>query len=188
MCVCDPLNVTKLAKDIDIVNLLGSSSGQFGSSEASHIVVWSSAMSVMGREARDLVRTEFLDTDRQWTVEDIQERLRDENLEDDFEYVLCDIARYGDDGILVEAEKASTILFLKYDWSIDDIVMYLQDAPVNHLAPRWRFLVRRVLTKWRRLVRRGRWLRFWLHWLERILLHERPQLHFIVPVLARFLA
>ena len=170
------------------MNLLGSSYGQFGSSEASHIAVWSSAMSVIGLEARDLVRTEFLDTDRQWTVEDIQERLRDENLEDDFEYVLCDIARYGDDGILVEAEKASTILFLKYDWSIDDIVMSLQDAPVDHLAPRWRFLVRRVLTKWRRLVRRGRWLRFWLHWLERILLHERPQLHFIVPVLARFLA
>ncbi len=115
MCVCDPLNVTKLAKDIDIVNLLGSSSGQFGPSEASHIVVWSSAMSVMGREARDLVRTEFLEKNCQWTVEDIQERLRDENLEDDFEYVLCDIARYGDDGILAEAEKASAILFLKYD-------------------------------------------------------------------------
>ena len=131
MCVCDPLNVTKLAKDIDIVNLLGSSSGQFGSSEASHIVVWSSAM--LGREARDLVRTEFLDTDREWTVEEIQERLRDENLEDDFEYVLCDIARYGDNGILVEAEKASTILFLSYGWTIQTISMYLQDAPVNHL-------------------------------------------------------
>ncbi len=146
-------------------------------------------MSVMGRrEARDLVRTEFLDTDRKWTVEDIQERLRDENLEDYFVCVLCEIARYGDDGILAEAEKASAILFLKYDWSIEEIVRHLGDAPVNHLAPRWRFLVRRVLTKWRRLVRRGRWLRFWLHWLERILLHERPQLHFIVPVLARFLA
>ena len=131
MCVCDPLNVTTLAKYIDIVNVLGSSSGQFGSSEASHIVVWSSAM--LGREARDLVRTEFLDTDRQWTVEDIQERLRDKNLQDDFEYVLCDIARYGDNGILVEAEKASTILFLSYGWTIQTISMYLQDAPVNHL-------------------------------------------------------
>ncbi len=155
MCVCDPLSVTTLAKYIDIVNLLGSSSGQIGSSEASHIVVWSSAMSVMGREALDLVRTEFLDTDRQWTVEDIQERMRDENLEGDFEYVLCDIARYGDDGILAEAEKANTILFLKYDWSIEDIVMYLQGALVNHLAPRWRFLVRRVLAKWRRLADAG---------------------------------
>ena len=185
MCVCDPLSVTTLAKDIDIVNLLGSSSGQFGSSEASHIVVWSSAM--LGREARDLVRTEFLDTDRQWTVEDIQERLRDENLEDYFVCVLCEIARYGDDGILAEAEKASTILFLRYGWTIENIAMFLQDAPVKHLAPRWRFLVRRVLKRWRRLVRRGRWLRFWLHWLRRILFPKRLHLHFVVPVLARFL-
>jgi len=133
VCVCDPLNVTKLAKDIDIVNLLGSSSDQFGSSEANHIVVWSSTMSVMGREARDLVRTEFLEKNCKWTVEDIQERLRDKNLQDDFEYVLCDIARYGDNGILVEAEKASTILFLSYGWTIQTISMYLQDAPVNHL-------------------------------------------------------
>jgi hypothetical protein len=145
-------------------------------------------MSVIGLEARDLVRTEFLDTDRKWTVEDIQERLRDENPEDYLVCVLCDIARYGDDGISEEAKKASTILFLKYDWSVEDVARYLGDAPVNHLAPRCRFLVRRVLTKWKRLVRCGRWLRFWLHWLERILLHERPQLHFIVPVLARFLA
>ena len=86
-----------------------------------------------GGEARELVRTEFLDTDRQWTVEDIQERLRDENLEDDFEHVLCEIARYGDDGILAEAEKASTILFLRYGWTIQTISMFLQDAPVEHL-------------------------------------------------------
>ncbi len=30
---------------------------------------------VMSREARELIRTELLDTDRQWTIEEIQERL-----------------------------------------------------------------------------------------------------------------
>ena len=144
--------------------------------------------SASGREARALIRTELLDTDRQWTLEEIQERLRDENMEDDFECVLCDIVRRGDDTILEEAEKASTILFLTFDWSIREIGMYLQDAPVKHLAPRWRFLARRVLTKWKRLVRRRRWLRFWLRWLHRILLPDRPRVHFIVPLLARFLA
>ena len=90
---------------------------------------------VRGLKARELIRTEFLDdTNRRWIVEEVQERLSMENMEDDFETVLCDFARRGDGTILEEAKKASTILFFNYNWSIEDVVAHLGGASVEHLV------------------------------------------------------